>query len=198
MLLSNFGSRLQATNVPPSKPDSVIVCETLMNELESQMKEIERLQAEKDQEEKRRTNTADYSWLMSSPTKNTYHLSPVDRLVLEELSSQVRPDDSGEVITQFRTIIESHSTPFELSEVPKIFQCIIERYLAETTENVKDDTTLKWLTRSLSDFGTSIKTIRSHSSSKVYPVASGISDEEGQNRRAQSMPEFISMRTLPV
>lgn len=197
MLLSSFGSKLQTNRTPPSKPDSVIVGETLMNELESQMKECERLQQEKEQEEKRRTNTADYSWLITTPGKKSYHLSAVERLVLEELSSQVRPDDSGEVITQFRTIIESRPT-LKVSEIPEVFRCIIERYLAESKETATDDTTLKWVTRSLSDFGSSMKTIRSQSSSKVYPVVNALAAEEGQNRRAQSLPEFISMRNLPV
>ncbi|XP_020906299.1 protein RD3 [Exaiptasia diaphana] len=191
MLLSSFGS----AKAPPTKPDSVVVCETLMGELEGQMKELERLRTVKESEEKRRKNEADYSWLMNTPRKNVYRLSPVDRLVLEELSSQVRPEDSGHVIKQFRTIVETHM--LDLSEIPKVFRCVIERYLSESTGTAKDDTGLKWVTRSLSDFGTTLRTIRSHSSSKVYPVAS-TSAEDCDNRRTQSMPEFISMRNLPV
>lgn len=195
MLLGGFGLRRKESDVPPAKPDSVLVAETLMNELECQMKITEDLQAEKERDEKRRKNTADYSWLISTPNRHNYQISPVDRLVLEELATKVRPEDSGEIISQFRTMVESR--PFELSEIPKVFRCIIERYLAETME-MDNNSTLKWFTRSLTDLGSSIKTIRSQSSSKVYPLAASKSDVDEQTRRVQSMPEFIAMRDLAV
>lgn len=195
MLLGGFGLRRKESEIPPSKPDSVLVAETLMNELESQMKIIEDLQAEREREEKRRKNTADYSWLISTPSRHNYQISPVDRLVLEELATKVRPEDSGEIISQFRTMVESR--PFDIPEIPKVFRCIIERYLAETME-MDNSSTLKWLTRSLTDLGSNIKTIRSQSSSKVYPLAVSKSDVDEQTRRVQSMPEFIAMRDLAV
>ncbi|XP_031562849.1 uncharacterized protein LOC116298495 [Actinia tenebrosa] len=195
MLLGGFGLKRADSDVPPSKPDSVLVAETLMNELESQMKIIEDLKAEREREEKRRKNTADYSWLISTPNRHNYQLSPVDRLVLEELSTKVRPEHSGEIISQFRTMLETRS--FELSEIPKVFRCLIERYLAET-KDLDNSSTLKWLTRSLTDLGSSIKTIRSQSSSKVYPLAVSKSDVDEQTRRVQSMPEFVAMRDLAV
>ena len=193
--LSALGLKLHKNEVPPTKSDSTLVCEALMMELESQIKEADRLCRQIDKEMKIGRNVADYSWLVAAPSKS-YEIPQMERLALEDLAFRVEAKDSNEIITQFRAFVEGIAR--QPKELPQIMRSLIERYLAD--KPVKEgDSTLNWITRSVSQLGGNLRTLKSHSSNKVYPVASTFS--EGMihdRRRVKSMSDFNEFRQLPV
>ncbi|EDO36221.1 predicted protein [Nematostella vectensis] len=203
MSLSNFGLKKRPTEAPYSKPDYILVCETILCELEGQIKSLEDRQQEMEKEEKRKACIADYSWLISSPERKSFQIPPAQRLTLEDLAAKVRPEDSSEILSQFRKVLESQKlVPRDL---PQIMQCVIERYLSERKDS-DSDTTMQWISRSVSGIGSSFKTLRSHSSSKVYPgliaseeiICDSTSDGDDRTKRSKSLPEFVAMKNLPV
>ena len=188
--LASFGFMLKANDCPPSKSDSDIVCEALMLELECQIKDVERINRELDKERKRRANVADYSWLISTPPKS-FEIPQLERLALEDLASKVRPEDSGNIISEFRKVIEG--LPRELHEIPHVMRCIIEKHLIERPSR-SEDTSLRWLTKSMSQ----LRTLKHHASSKVYPVSNIELQDLPGPRRVRSMSDFPSAKDMLV
>lgn len=188
--LTSLGLRLKARDSPPAKAESDVVCEALMMELECQIKEVERINREGEQEKKRMANIADYSWLISAPQKS-FEIPQMERLALEELASKVRPEDSGDVISEFRNIVEG--IPRDVTELSQVMQCIIEKKLLErSTKN--EDSTFKWLTRSMSQ----LRTLTNHTSGRVYPVKDLELQDLPEPRRVKSMSDFPRTKELPL
>ena len=73
------------------KSDSVVVCESLLMELDAQMAEAEAEKRETDELIRRRNNPgmADYRWLVSTPPKS-YEMPQLERLELESMCMKVR------------------------------------------------------------------------------------------------------------
>ena len=190
--LTNLGLKLKARDTPPVKADSDVVCEALMLELESQIKDVERINREVEREKKRIANEADYSWLISSPPK-AFEIPHLERLALEQLASKVRPEDSGDVISEFRDAVEG--IPRDTRELPQVMRCIIEKNLVERpNKSEESESTLRWLTRSMSQ----LRTFTSHTSGRVYPLSDiELQDVHGpEPRRVKSMSDFPRAREL--
>ncbi|KAJ7351886.1 retina development in camera-type eye [Desmophyllum pertusum] len=187
--LTSLGLKLKSRDSPPAKADCDVVCEALMMELECQIKDVERINREVDRDKKRMANIADYTWLISTPEKS-FEIPQMERLALEELASKVRPEDSGDVISEFRNVVEG--IPRNVTELSQVMRCIIEKNLIERSTKNDDDSTFRWLTRSMSQ----LRTLTSHTSGKVYPIT----DIELQNlpepRRVKSMSDFPRTREL--
>lgn len=186
--LTSLGLKLKARDSLPAKAESDVVCEALMMELECQIKEIERINREVDQEKKRMANIADYTWLISVPPK-TFEIPQMERLALEELASKIPPEDSGDVISEFRSIVEG--IPRDVTELSQVMRCVIEKHLLERSTK-SEDSTFRWLTRSMSQ----LRTLTNHASGKVYPVK----DLELQDlpRRVKSMSDFPRTKEIPL
>ncbi|XP_022793585.1 uncharacterized protein LOC111332501 [Stylophora pistillata] len=187
--LTSLGLKLKSRDSPPAKADSDVVCEALMMELECQIKDIERINREGEREKKRMANIADYSWLISTPQKS-FEIPQMERLALEQLASKVRPEDSGNVISEFRSIIEG--IPRDVKEIPQVMRCIIDKHLLETSQDI-EESTFRWLTRSMSQ----LRTLSNHTSGKVYPVTDDLElQERPEPRRVKSMSDFPRSREL--
>ena len=192
--LTSLGLKLKARDSPPVKAESDVVCEALMEELESQIKDVDRINREVEREKKRMANEADYSWLISTPPKS-FEIPQMERLVLEQLASKVRPQDSGNVISEFRDAVQG--IPRDTKELPQVMRCIIEKNLLERSNKSEEtESTLRWITRSMSQ----LRTLTSQSSGRVYPVADIELEDVPRTRRVKSMSDFPHSRelTLPV
>ena len=188
--LTNLGLRLKPKDSPPVKADSDVVCEALLTELESQMRDVERINREVEREKKRVANIADYSWLITTPQKSL-EIPQIERLALEQLASKVRPEDSGNIISEFRDAVEG--IPRNTKELPQVMRCLIEKNLLErSNKSEESESTLRWITRSMSQ----LRTLTSHPSGRVYPVEDIELQAVPEPRRAKSMSDFPRSREL--
>lgn len=188
--LTSLGLKLKARDSPPVKAESDVVCEALMEELESQIKDVDRINREVEREKKKMANEADYSWLISTPPKS-FEIPQMERLVLEQLASKVRPQDSGNVISGFRDAVQG--IPRDPKELPQVMRCIIEKNLLERSNKSEEtESTLRWITRSMSQ----LRTLTSQSSGRVYPVADIELEDVPRTRRVKSMSDFPRSREL--
>ena len=189
--LASLGLKLKARDSPPVKTESDVVCEALMDELDAQIKDVERINREVEREKKKMANEADYSWLISTPPKS-FEIPHMERLALEQLASKVRSADSGNVISEFRDAVEG--IPRDTKELPQVMRCIIEKNLLERPNQVEEtESTIRWLTRSMSQ----LRTLTSQSSGRVYPITDlELQELPRQTRRVKSMSDFPRTREL--
>ncbi|CAH1783089.1 unnamed protein product [Owenia fusiformis] len=193
----------------PEKSESTAVMESLLMEMDFQIKEKDRDKREAEVEEKRKiSGGVDYSWLITQPPKG-YQLPQLEHLELEELCSKVKPAECGQVITTFRNMIENVREP---NEVPKVLRACVLQVLERRP---KEETMSEWVTKR----ATSLTSLRLRPSTRVAPVrcdediemqapsrvmsapqACTFSREQGA--RALSLPEFSAHSTneyeLPV
>ncbi|XP_006625975.1 protein RD3 [Lepisosteus oculatus] len=168
-----------------------MVTDTLMLELRWQLKEAERLQRERDNEYRRIKTGVDYSWLVSSP-KNSYDITPGERLELEDVCSKIHPSFCGAVILRFRQLVTEYEP--EVHEVSQLFRSV----LLEALDKMKDEEEAKKLSRQWNNkraMSLSLMTFKSRV--RIYPFGSDIKTvsedvERGMehSRRVWSMPEF--------
>ncbi|XP_021248290.1 protein RD3 isoform X3 [Numida meleagris] len=88
-------------NEPPNRisqrnPTEMVV-ETLMMELSWQIKQAEKQQRERENEYRKIKTGVDYGWLVSYP-KQSYDISPGERLQLEDMCTKIHPSYCGPVI----------------------------------------------------------------------------------------------------
>ncbi|XP_078086687.1 protein RD3 [Mustelus asterias] len=171
-------------------PTDVII-ETLMMELNWQIKQTEKMQREREDEYRRIKTGVDYNWLISHP-KHSYELSPVERLELEEACSKIHPSYCGPVVLRFRQAITEYEP--EVQEVSQLFRSVLQ----DAFEQMKEDQDTKKLTRQWNKKRTlSLSMMIFKSRVRIYPFSSNIKTvsenvEQGfvSARRIWSMPEF--------
>lgn len=142
------------TSRPPERDERMMVADSLLLELEFHMKEGEQIAKEKEQEERRQQTGVDYSWLISAPVK-PYEIPQLERLEIEDLCYQVKPSESGKVVTLFRDSILNEP---KVSEIPKIFKACIRQVIEQRP---KEETLTEWV----------VKRTVSLSSLKLRPVS---------------------------
>ena len=118
---------------PSSKPAPHLISETLLEELDGCIKEVENFQKEKEVQQKREAGTPDYSWLMNESVKQ-YKIPPMLKVELEELCLQLEPEGAPLVIKDFRRVV-THET--QLEKIPECFKAVIRRQLL--IQNLKAD-----------------------------------------------------------
>ncbi|XP_069029917.1 protein RD3 [Embiotoca jacksoni] len=124
----------------PRRDPSDVVTDTLMLELNWQLKEAERQQREKENEYRRLKTGVDYSWLASTP-RSSHNISTGERLGLEELCSKVPPSCCGLVILKFREALQANEP--EVHEVSSLFRSV----LLEAMEHLKEEEEAQRLAR---------------------------------------------------
>ena len=128
---------------PPEKPENVVVAESLLMELDYQMKEAnDRWKAQQQEQRRRLSGGVDYSWLVISKEKQ-YEMPQLDRLELEDICMKIKPDECGRVIIMFR---DSLLREPEVQEIPRILRAIIHQVLEGRP---KEDTMPEWVMKSL-------------------------------------------------
>ncbi|XP_078001170.1 protein RD3-like [Glandiceps talaboti] len=171
---------------PPEKSESVVVTESLLLELDTQMRECERVVREKEHDDKMRRSNVDYSWLISTQPK-AYEMPQIQRLEIEELCTKVKPQESGKVITRFREVLDRDP---QVQEIPLLFKAVIQHVLQERP---KEESMGEWVLKRTA----SLTKLRPSLHTRVYPFGNG-NDDDAQSddtemietRRVQSLPEF--------
>lgn len=117
-----------------------VVADTLMLEFNWQLKEAEKQQRERDNEYRRLQTGVDYSWLVNTP-RNTFDISPRERMGLEDLCSKVHPSYCGAIIFRFRQVVTENEP--EAQEVAGLFRST----LLEALERMKEEEETQRLAR---------------------------------------------------
>ncbi|XP_078677018.1 protein RD3-like [Branchiostoma floridae x Branchiostoma belcheri] len=180
---------------PGQKPESMVVADCLMTELEWQLREADRAARDREEEERRRQTKVDYSWLActSARSRPRYQMSQMDRLELETMCSQVRPEESGDVIVRFRDRLYPEMPP---QEIPLVLRAVIRQVFQR--RNPAPDS---WARRLRSQ---SMILWTTQSSARVHPSSRDSGGEETgiemDARRVYSLPDFTakSVAQLPV
>lgn len=128
---------------PPEKPENVVVAESILMELDYQMKEACEHNRQKILEEKRKlAGGVDYSWLSLSKEKS-YEIPQLERLELEETCLKVKPDECGRIILMFRDALVREP---EVHEIPRIMRAVICQVLEGRP---KEESMPEWVMRSI-------------------------------------------------
>ncbi|KPP69603.1 protein RD3-like [Scleropages formosus] len=172
-----------------------VVTDTLMLELNWQMKEAERQQRERENEYRRLKTGVDYSWLATVPRTN-YDITAGERLGLEDLCAKLHPSYCGTVILRFRQVMAENEP--EVQEVSGLFRSV----LLEALDRMKEEEEAKRLSRqwnnkrsvstSLMNFKSRVR-INPFGSSEVKTVSEDVERAQESTERAKrvwSMPEF--------
>ncbi|XP_033744666.1 protein RD3-like [Pecten maximus] len=159
-------------NRPPERDQQSQVSDSLMNELDFQIKELERLERENDLDKKRKESGVDYSWLISTPTKS-YEVPQLERLELEGLCYKVKPEETGKVLNLFRDALFNEPKPSELS---RILRACIRQVLEQRP---KEETLASWVTKRSLSLG----------SLRIRPTSSKVSPSPGSGN-VQVDPEI--------
>ena len=143
---------------PPDKPECLVVCESLLMELNYQINEAILREREKDQEERRKSTGVDYSWLVTEVPKS-YEIPELDKLELEELCMKIKARECTIVITEFRKCLLQDRKP---ADITRLFRSVVLQVLdARPVEQSMSN----WMMKSL----TSLRPL----SSKITPINAG-------------------------
>ncbi|XP_046556557.1 protein RD3-like [Haliotis rubra] len=176
------------TYKPPEKDEHVMVADSLLSELEFHIRDIDKRNRDKEDEDKRRTTGVDYSWLVSV-TPKTYEVPQLERLELEELCYKVSSTECGKIISLFRDAVLRERPVRELPGVMR--SCVLQ----VIEQRPREETLSEWVTKRTM----SLTSLKLRPNPKVAP-SSGIEDVEMQEgvpreTRAMSMPDFSVERS---
>lgn len=173
---------------PSQKSDKIMVCESLLMELDFQMQETEAAIRERELEERRQRNGGvDYSWLVSDHPK-PYEMPQLERLELEELCMKVKPEECGRVISSFRESIACQERP--VSEIPRVLKAVIHPIIEGRP---KEETMPEWMMRSLTNL-TKIRPSRS-----IVPITDDINKSHSSlHTNSDQVFTISSIDDLPV
>ena len=176
--------------------EHLAVADSLLAEVEYQIKELESLQRDQEAERRRQETGVDYSWLVSV-TPKSYDIPQLERLELEELCYKVNKVECGKIIALFRdAMLRTHP----VAQVARVMRSCI---LQVIEHRPRDQTVIEWMAKRTM----SLSNLRIRISPRVEPSSAaaggeGIEDVEMQNtrhreQRAMSVPDF-SVARLPV
>jgi len=152
--------------LPPEKPENVMVAESILMELDYQLREADEQVRQKIHEEKSKSaGGVDYSWLSITKEK-PYEVPQLERLELEEMCLKVKPDECGRVILMFRDALVREP---DVHEIPRIMRAVICQVLEGRP---KEETMPEWVMRSI----TSLTKFRPNP--RISPIHSVESNEQ--------------------
>ncbi|XP_070590586.1 protein RD3 isoform X2 [Erythrolamprus reginae] len=189
-LASWFGWNEPSSRISQRSPMEMVT-ETLMMELDWQIKEAEKQQREKENEYRKLKTGVDYGWLVSYQ-KHGYDISPGERLQLEDICSKIHPSYCGPIIIRFRQLIAEYEP--EPGEIPRLFRSVLH----DATEKIKEEEEAKKLARQWNTKNkTSLSLTTFRSRIRISPFSSDIKTisedvERGMDptKRMWSMPDF--------
>lgn len=185
---------------PPSKNEKSMVADSLMSELDYNIKELEKVRIDKEQEETRKKTGVDYSWLITTPPKG-YTIPQLQRLELEELFYQVKPEECGSILALFRDSLLNEP---QSSELPSIFRACVQQILQQRP---KEQSLTEWVTQRTM----SLTSLKGRHSAQVVPSGDAtcrdpedvqdipLSENTQNNGIIQVVPMFThDVESLPV
>ena len=138
LILSTLINRKNVYMYIPEVDDQALVQERIMSELDATIKFFEHKTFEIFKEKARRNSKVDYTWLISVPYRQ-YKIPPLERMEIETLAYQIRPEHVGQCIRQFKSLITSSSKVADIASLMKqtlrkiLGDYEIEHYKAEIT-----------------------------------------------------------------
>ncbi|CAE1330994.1 unnamed protein product [Acanthosepion pharaonis] len=157
---------------PSEKNVHVVVTESLLLELETQLKELELHYWELEQKERRQQTGVDYSWLVSNSTRS-FQIPPVEHSQLVLICQQVQPEECSRIIKLFRDALLRMP---HLNEVTGIFKAVITQVIQQRP---KEETFTEWFTSKTVSILNNVKYTRP--SPRISPI-SDIIDIERQDK----------------
>lgn len=177
---------------PPVRNEKSMVADSLMSELDYNIKELEKIYNQKELDQTRRKTGVDYSWLVTTTPKG-YQIPQLERLELEELFYQVKPEECGKILTLFRDTLLNEPQP---SQLPSLLKACVRQTLQQRP---KDPSITEWVSQKTMG----LATLKGRHAAKVMPSVEerdpennpGIQTEE----RIHNTPQFTcEIETLPV
>ena len=117
--------RSNGSKIPNGRLKSDLVAETLLEELESCMREVDACQRQKEAQSKRDSGVPDYSWLVSN-SEQPYKIPNLLKIELEDLTTQIDPDDTSRVIINFRKSVTDF---MKVQDIPECFKSVLKRHI---------------------------------------------------------------------
>ena len=160
-------------DLPPEKPENVVVAESLLMELDYQMKEAaERMKLQEQENKRRMSGGVDYSWLVIAKDKQ-YEMPQLERLELEDICMKIKPDECGRVIIMFRDALVRDP---DVQEIPRILRAVLHQVL---DGRPKEESMPEWVMKSI----TSLSKYRPNP--RISPIDAS-EDSEGRVSRKRS------------
>ncbi|XP_014767662.1 protein RD3 [Octopus bimaculoides] len=171
-----------STRGPLEKDWQLVVTDSLILELETQLRDLEQHYWEMEQEERRQQTGVDYSWLVSNETR-TYQIPHVERMQLVSLCQLVKPEECSCIIKSFRNCLLQEPP---LTEVTALFKLCITQILEERP---KEETFTEWVSTRTANLINNMKQLR------PSPQVSPINDDIDIEKQQESYPltSFDSM-----
>lgn len=177
---------------PPGRNEKSMVADSLMSELDYNIKELEKIFNQKELDKTRQKTGVDYSWLVTTTPKG-YQIPQLERLELEELFYQVKPEECGKILTLFRDTLLNEPQP---SQLPSLLKACVRQTIQQRP---KDQSVTEWLTQRTM----SIATLKGRHAAKVTPSTDERDPENNHDiqteERIHDTPQFKhDIETLPV
>ena len=126
-ILYRLINRKNAYMYAPTIDSQSVVQESIMGELDLTVKFFEKREFEIFKERARQTSKADYTWLITVPIKS-YKIRPLERMEIETLAYQIKPEHLNTCIRQFRNRI---SLETETEDLPALMKQTLRKILGE-------------------------------------------------------------------
>ena len=126
-LLSKLLNRKNAYMYSPQPDKQTLVQDRILSELETTLKFFEKKTFEVHKEKLRQKSKVDYTWLMSIPYKQ-YKMLPLERMEIETLAYQIKPEDVGPIVRRFNEQIIQGTT---ITHIPTLMMQTLRKMLGE-------------------------------------------------------------------
>ena len=153
-ILLTIINRKNAYMYMPEPDKQTLVQDRIISELENTIKFFEKKKIELQKEKIRQKSKVDYTWLMNIPYKK-YKIPSLERMEIETIAYQIRPEDVGLCIRRFKDQIIRSTVP---GDIPNL--------MMQTLRKLLDDYEVEKYTTEFTR-NTFLRRIRSES--KVYP-----------------------------
>lgn len=127
LLLSSLMNRKNAYMYTPEVDNQAIVQDRILSELDSIIRFFERKKFEVFKENARKKSKVDYTWLISVPYK-PYKIPPLERMEIETLAYQIKPEHVGFCLNQFKNQINSDT---QVMDIPLILKQTVKKRLGD-------------------------------------------------------------------
>ena len=126
-ILSGLLNRKHVYMYVPEANKQAVVQDRITCELDTTIKFFLRKKFDQFKEEARQRNKCDYSWLISIPAPR-YKIPSLERMEIESLAYQVKPEHVGECIRQFRARFSGTTT---VEDIPSLMIHTLRKILGE-------------------------------------------------------------------
>ncbi|XP_043931352.1 protein RD3-like [Protopterus annectens] len=196
MFLATLFGWNEGCSQPTHRSTEELVTETLMVELSSHVKRLEKMQRERIMEYHKLKAGVDYSWLITLPRQG-YEIAPGEMLELRDICSKIKPAQCGPVILRFRKLVTEYEP--EVYELSRIFHSVLQDFIEQEE---KDEARRMMDYRFQKQRAKSLAFVGLKSRLKINPFkneAQTISETEPGltvARRTRSMPEFNTSEVM--